>query len=153
MKKLIFLLALFQYSCTVPSTDPETVKTEVRETLLAYNNAIRTDGLLSEFKYLDSSASFFWVPPGYDTPIFFDSVASVIRRNAPVLRKVDNSYESLTVVPVNDALASYSGKLRSVVTDTSGHTSTTTLIETGLLIRRESGWKLLCGQTTVKNGN
>jgi hypothetical protein len=39
--------------------------------------------------------------------------------------------------------------LHSVVTDTSGKTSHHVLVETGTLIKRKGGWKLLNGQTNL----
>jgi hypothetical protein len=35
------------------------------------------------------------------------------------------------------------------MSDTSGKTSSFSLIESGVLIKREDGWKLLSGQTSI----
>jgi hypothetical protein len=66
------------------STD-EALKVEVEVRLLFdhYFEAIRKGGLTAEFPYLDPSSEFFWVPPGYENAISYDSVAAVLTLNAP----------------------------------------------------------------------
>lgn len=129
--------------------DRQKVAAEVRAMLTAYCDAIRQKGLLAEFAFLDSSADFYWVPPGYPATIGFDSVAAAIRRNAASLRTVDNRFDTLSVTALGDSLATYSGRLQSLITDTAGNSSVARLVETGVVIRRATGWKLLCGQTSV----
>ncbi|MGH7491496.1 MAG: hypothetical protein ACREOO_03790 [bacterium] len=64
---LIALLALG--SCQKPDklTEPEEeeIKDSVQQVLRNYFNDIRANGLMAEFRYLDDSPEFFWVPPGY----------------------------------------------------------------------------------------
>ena len=43
------------------------VANTIRQTLYDYVGAIKQKGLTAEFKFLDSSADFFWVPPGYSS--------------------------------------------------------------------------------------
>lgn len=124
---------------------------EVHTILSDYYNDIRASGLMAEFKYLDNSKEFFWVPPGFTSPISYDSVESIIKRNAPLLKSVENSFDTLMIIPLSKSLASYSGRLQSVVIDTAGNQSKTTMMETGVLIKRGDGWKLLSGQTSLIN--
>ena len=129
------------------SFDRETVRAEVTKTLHSYYDAIRRDGLTAEFRYLDSSADFFWVPPGYGGPISFDSVRILLLATAPALRTIDNRWNALLVQPINNETATYSGTIHSTITDTSGTTTTMLMKETGVLVKRKDGWKLVSGQT------
>ena len=121
----------------------------VTQTLNRYYDDIRAEGLMAEFRYLDNSPEFYWVPPGFSVAISYDSVASILRQNAPLLKDIDNKWDTLRIDPLSHELATYTGRLHSIVTDTAGHVSETSLVETGLLIKRRNGWKLLSGQTSV----
>jgi hypothetical protein len=123
----------------------------ITQTLNTYYDDIRAEGLIAEFRYLDNSAEFYWVPPGFSVAISYDSVASIIKQNAPLLKSVDNKWDTLRIDPFSHELATYTGRLHSIVTDTAGHVSETSLIETGVLIKRPDGWKLLSGQTAVSS--
>lgn len=151
---VLSLSGLVLASCAGPQTAPlpagrQNVPAGVRAMLTAYCDAIREKGLLAEFAFLDSSAGFYWVPPGYTSPIGFDSVAAAIRRNAATLRSVDNRFDTLVVTALSNSLATYSGRLTSTFTDVAGNSSTVRLVETGVVTRRTTGWKLLCGHTSI----
>ncbi len=138
-----------QQSNTFSSEDKKAVGDAVRQILHDYYDDIRESGLKAEFNYLDDSEDFFWTPPGYSSAISYDSVAAVINQNAILFPSVDNSWETLQVTPLSKELAAYTGRLHSVATDSSGQVFETKLVETGLLIKRQDGWKLLGGQTTA----
>lgn len=151
---LIALYLLAALSCREPDTNRtglnrNDITDSVRATLNNYFADVKKEGLTAEFKYLDSSLDFFWVPPGYGSAISYDSVAAILRKYQPFYTLIDNSWESLLIRPVTNELASYTGKVRSITRDTSGKKSDITLIETGLIIKRKTGWKLLNGQTSV----
>jgi len=114
-------------------------------------NDIRKSGLTAEFKYLDNSSEFFWVPRGYSSYISYDSVATVLKQTAPKYKSVDNSFDTLRIFPLRKELATYTGRLNSTMTDISGKVITLQLIETGVLIKRQDEWKLLSGQTSILN--
>jgi hypothetical protein len=134
------------------STDEaQKVESEVRQLLDQYLEAIRKGGITAEFQFLDHSSDFFWVPPGYHTPISYDSVAAVLTINAPRFVSVENTFDTLRIIPLTTALATYTAKLRSVMKDTAGNVSSLQLIETGVVIKRRDGWKLLSGQTSLLN--
>ena len=147
------LLLLATASCNAPDTFTEAdqlrVTAEVDSMLHAYLDAMREGGLEAEFDYLDSTDAFFWVPPGYDSWISYDSVAAVLRAMAPTLRSTDYRWESLRIDPISHDRAIYTGTLSGVLTDTSGQVTNLFMIETGTVIRREDGWKLLNGQSAV----
>ena len=51
--------------------------------------------------------------------------------------------------PLNDSLAVYTGLLHATVIGAHNDTTHTDLLETGFVVKRSDGWKLLCGQTAV----
>ena len=147
-----FFTLLWIFSCREPAPkaiNKNDISDSVRLTLNNYFADVRKEGLLGEFKYLDSSTDFFWVPPGYSSPISYDSVASILRKYQTSYTAIENSWESLIITPLTNELASYSGRIHSITTETSGARKDITLVETGLVIRRHDGWKLLNGQTSV----
>lgn len=152
---LIFLLALvFSNSCKQgpPSLTDEqkgTLVMEIKETLDNYYADIKSGGLIAEFKYLDSTKDFSWMPPGYTKPISFDSVACILKANSGNYKEIDNSFENLNIEVLCEDSAVYSGKIRSIMTDTTNTPMTIYLNEKGKLIKRKDGWKLLNGETTI----
>ena len=122
---------------------------DVRQALNNYTAAIKQGGLTAEFNYLDPSDDFFWIPPGYESPLSYDSVAAVLSANAPRFKSVENSFDTLRIIPLSESLATYTAQLRSVMTDTSGNIASLSLIESGVVIKRKDGWKLLSGHTSV----
>ena len=156
MKKLLLFL---MWSYLLTSCDPggtglteqkrQVMIDSITATLKNYFSDVRKLGLVAEFKYLDSSADFFWVPPRFSHAISYDSVAAILRKYQTFYLSVDNSWQKLNVRPISNQLASYTGTIRSVSTDTTGRITDFTLIETGIVIKRASGWKLLNGQTSL----
>jgi hypothetical protein len=144
---------LFLFACqrvdTFTEAEKAAVKSSVRQMLDDYYDAIRTGGLMAEFAYLDSSTEFFWAPPGYTSWISYDSVAAVIKRNAAAFSSVDNVWDTLRVDPLTSEYATYSGTLHATMIDTAGQVTKLSMIETGVVVRRKDGWKLLRGQTTL----
>jgi len=136
---------------TLSGKEQQSIIKEIRQTLDDYVKDVKSGGLTAEFKYLDSSVDFFWVPPGYQSAISYDSVATVLKQNALKFKSVDNLYDSLRIIPLARHLASYTARVNSTITDTTGAVFKSSLIETGILIRRKDGWKLLNGQTAILN--
>jgi hypothetical protein len=125
------------------------ISDSIRVTLENYVTDIGREGYLAEFRYLDSSENFYWVPPGRRSAISYDSVARILRAAAPLFQKVSIRWDSLAIHPLTPTLGSYSGKLHSLVVGQKGDTTEMDLLETGIVIRRKSGWKLLSGHTSV----
>ena len=148
---LMFLVVLFSCNQRTELSDAEKDRIigEVREMLQDYDDDVRKNGLMAEFAYLDSSDDFFWVAPGYSSPLSYDSVASIVKENSRKFRSVDNSWKSLRIFPHSKALATFTGEISSTMIDTSGTVLKVSLLETGLAIKRSDGWNLLSGQTTV----
>ena len=85
MNKLLPLLSLFLllpacYRDNPPNdAEKELIKKEVITMLQQYHEAIKSGGLTAEFDYLDESKEFFWVPPGYQSALSYDSVRAIIK--------------------------------------------------------------------------
>lgn len=145
------LLVLFVTSCerSKPFSDEDKTRIvhEVTQMLHDYQKAVAASGLTAEFDYLDSSSDFFWTPPGYSGPINYDSVAKILTQNAPLFKSIESTYKTLRVVPLSKRIATYSALINTTMTDTSGKAMQFTLVETGVVIKREKGWKLVSGQT------
>jgi hypothetical protein len=151
---LLFTLSVSLHSChdrnaELSAEDRAKISEEVKEMLLIYAADIKEKGLPAEFDYLDNSSDFFWAPPGYGRAISYDSVISILKINADHFKSVENSYDSLSVVALKNDLAIYNARITSSVIDTEGSKSTVHLIETGVVIKRKNGWKLLSGQTSL----
>ena len=125
------------------------IKRDIAVTLNNYFADIREQGLKGEFQYLDSSSSFYWVPPGYATALSYDSVIAAIKRNAVMFTLVDNKWKDLKIFPLSNSLASYTATIHAHMKDTAGAIMEYNLIESGILIKRKNDWKLLSGQTAI----
>jgi hypothetical protein len=148
---LLTLVACEQPSATLTENEKASIIKNTRQTLDNYYGDIQKSGLMAEFKYLDPSTEFFWVPPGASSSLSFDSVATILKQNAPLYKSINNSFDTLRIIPLSKELATYTGRFNSVMTDTSGKVMTFSLVETGVLIKRQDGWKLLQGQTSIIN--
>ena len=153
MTKYLCIIILLTTLCTQTETfsesSKEQVASEVIEMFNKYHSDIKADGLTAEFNYLDSSADFFWVPPGYASALSYDSVRTILRSNAVLFQSVEFSWEALQVFPLSDQIATYAGIVKGVLTDTAGVMTEIRIIESGTVIKRINGWKLLSGQSAA----
>jgi len=159
MKRISFLLLIsIITSCTQSGPAKLTeearnrVSGEVESMLNAYFDDIGKEGLLGEFKHLDSSPDFFWVPPGYNTAISYDSVKTILTENASNFLSIDFEWETLRIVPLKMGIANYTGVVSGTMIGASGDTTSVKMIETGTVIRRDNGWKILSGQSRHVSG-
>lgn len=127
--------------------DKKIIRDTVTLTLQHYVRDVASNGLMAEFSYLDSSADFYWIPPGFNHALSYDSVKFHIEKNAQAYNYVMNTWEELEVNPMSRNYASYRGIIHSTCIDTFEKQTEYRLIETGILVKRSSGWKLLSGQT------
>jgi hypothetical protein len=146
------LICFFILSCNQSnhsSGKNDDVRNEIKTTFDNYYNDIRKQGLLAELKYLDSSAQFFWVPPGYLNYAGYNSIAATIKENAATLKSIDNRYDSLLIVPLTDNYAQFAVRTISTAVTATGDSSRTAFIESGVMVKRKGGWKFLSGQTSI----
>jgi len=148
---ICFTLLLSFISCLPPKDsnelDKEAVIGEVKQMFDNYHSDIKKEGLTAEFKYLDKSSDFFWVPPGYNSALTYDSVKTILEKNAKGFNDVEFSWKTLQIFPLTNQIANYSGIVNGILTDTSGTKNTVSIIESGTIIKRQDGWKLLSGQS------
>ena len=131
------------------SFDKEQITKDIEQMLLDYHRDINKDGLTAEFLYLDNSSDFFWVPPGHRSAINYDSVRTILNKNAKSLSTVKFQWDTLQIFPLSDKIANYTGIVNAQTIDTSGIESNVLIIESGTLIKRGDGWKLLSGQSAI----
>ncbi len=152
--RLLCFLSLF-YSCNtsqkVDDFDREKVIEEIELMLTNYHTAVNKEGLTAEFEYLDKSSDFFWVPPGYETALTYDSVRTILIQNDKSIEAVDLSWKSLQIFPQSNSIANYTGIVNSKTIDTAEVKAEIYIIESGTIIKRADGWKLLSGQSAVLN--
>jgi len=89
---LLFFCALIVTAChqsTGEDFDQEIVKASVKQMLENYHRDIKAQGLTAEFNYLDSSSSFFWVPPRYSKSLSYKEVRSILERNAKAFQAIE----------------------------------------------------------------
>lgn len=150
------LVLLAAVSCVQPEqgdkVDAAAVTAEVEAMFEAYHEAVAAKGLTGEFPYLDSTDQFFWVPPGYTSALNIDSVRAILEANAPLFSSVRFHWETLDVYPLANDIASFTGIVHSTMVDTAGLSTEMRIIESGVVIRRKEGWKLLCGQSALLPG-
>jgi hypothetical protein len=152
MKNFLIALNLFMlFSCAqndrrVVNND---LQKEVKSTIDNYYKELRKEGLAAELKYLDSSNQFFWVPPGYLNYANYNVIAGAIKRNAALLKSIDNRYDSLLIIPLTNDYAQFVMRTISTTIRADGDSIKSAFIESGVMVRRKDGWKFLSGQTSL----
>ena|SRR5215203_4098390 len=153
MKNLLVCAGLFLVvSCSQKdktAVNSDDSRNEIKTTIDNYYNDLRKEGLVAEFKYLDSSNQFFWVPPGYMNYANYDVIAAAIRRNAGSLKTIDNRYDSLLIIPLTNVYAQFVMRSISTSIRLDGDTIKSAFIESGVMVKRKDGWKFLSGQTSL----
>ncbi len=155
MRKLsyVVLLLFITIACNSSNTSTDFNKDRVTKNVLSmfdsYHYDISKEGLTAEFKYLDASDDFFWVPPGYNSTLSYDSIRHILEKSAKAFQTVIFSWDTIQVFPLTNEIANFTGIVNSHMVDTSGTSLTFKIIESGTLIKRKSGWKLLSGQSAI----
>lgn len=136
-----------------PTLDKESIKQEVREMFDNYHADMKATGLQGEFKYLDQSEDFFWVPPGYGSALSYDSVRAILLATDLLVKDIDLHWQTLELFPLSRKIVNYSGIVGGTMTDTANNTVPVSVIESGTIIKRPDGWKLLSGQSATLQAN
>lgn len=127
------------------------VVAEVTTFLHDYHAAVCKGGLLREFEFPDSSADFYWKPPGADAVLSYDTVAAMVRRNALVIDTTCVEWMALSVMATAADSAHYKGRLQAWTATSEGDTFVEDFEEVGNLIKRQGRWWLLNGETKPKH--
>src|SRR5678815_3144029 len=154
MKMVKFVLMILGISCMLSchrgdhfgKEESNRVAIEVRQTLENYYKDVNAEGPMAEFRYLDSTDMFSWLPPGFAGPIGFDSVRTILLQNAASGVRSIASWDSLEIFPESNDKARYTGKITFIAEGDTVHMS-----EEGHVIRRADGWKMVTGKTVFSN--
>lgn len=147
-----FTLCMFYAACSnnpsIPTFDRNQVADDIKMMTDSFHHAIAENGFASEFDFLDSSDQFFWVIPGERQALYYDTIRSLIMNNHKAFTDIDLSWELLNIHPLSDSMASYNGVIKGSMKNISNDsTSLVRILESGIFIKRQSGWKFLCGQS------
>lgn len=129
--------------------DKEKIIEEIKTMLNNYHEDIAKGGLTAEFKYLDSTSDFFWVPPEYNKALSYDSVKKILESSANSFQSIRFHWDTLQIFPLSNEIANYYGIVSGLMIDTAGIETNMSLIESGTIIKRKDGWKLLSGQSAA----
>jgi hypothetical protein len=130
---------------TTESSDD--VRHEIISMFDDYHKDIADQGLLGEFKYLDASTDFFWIPPGFHSALSYDSVRVILETTASAFKDIEFRWDMLTIFPLAPDIATYHGIVVGSMTDTANTRFPVRILESGTVIKRVDGWKLLSGQS------
>lgn len=127
----------------------EAIRLEVISTLNDYFADIKAGGLTAGSAYLDNSHEFFWVPPGFNSPISYDSVIAIHHAKSGTFSQMVFEWDTLQVFPINHQFANYTGIVNGKMTNNIGKITKVVMIETGTMVKRANKWKFLNGQSAV----
>ena len=149
---LLFIVILNTYGQkTLSNESKKAITLEIKQMFDNFHNDITKNGLTSEFKYLDTSPDFFWVPPGYTETLDYDTIKKILTDNSKDINFIEFSWEKINIYPLTKNIATYSGVVKCVQVDVNNNPMTFKLIESGTLIKRKDGWKFLSGQSRSFN--
>ena len=79
----------------------------------------------------------------------YNVIAAAIKRNAALLKSIDNRYDSLLIIPLTKEYAQFVMRTISTTIRADGDSIKSAFIESGVMVRRKDGWKFLSGQTSI----
>lgn len=85
----------------------------------------------------------------YTSAMLYDSVRAIPEAKAGAFTSVEFHWDTLRLFPLSPEIVNFTGIVSGEMVDTAGVRTSTSIIESGTLIRREDGWKLLNGQSAV----
>jgi len=109
---------------------------------------LNTDGIQSQLKYLDNSDKFQYTFLNSGKIYDYEELKKQLEISSSTDYKVNLSFDEFKITPLSDKLVSYS-LILSGYERIDGQNSDISLVETGTLIRRNDGWKIINAQTTV----
>ena len=130
-------------------TDAQRVVIRDSVTQLKYRvwDEIRAKHLEAALNLFDDSPDFFWVFAPDTTMVSYDVFVARLKGAFRDYRSIDVVWDRMHVEPLTNEYAEYTGKYHATYTDASGKIFKATGLETGIVVHRSSGWKILNGQT------
>ena len=152
---IFLLIATFvcHSQASLNKKEKEIITQEIKIMLNNYHNDIVKDGIEDELMYLDTSSDFFWVPPGYNSPLNYESIKDILLSNSKAINYIEFSWETIKIFPLTKKIASYSGIAKCVEVGDNLTSMTFRIIESGTLIKRGDDWKFLNGQSRLLDKN
>jgi hypothetical protein len=74
-------------------------------------------------------------------------VRTILSTAAPAFKEVEFHWDTLTIFPLAPDIATYQGLVVGSMTDTANTIFPVRILESGTVIKRVDGWKLLSGQS------
>ncbi|MEQ8425615.1 MAG: hypothetical protein RIA63_12950, partial [Cyclobacteriaceae bacterium] len=68
---------------------------------------------------------------------------------AKAFKHIEFRWHTLRIVPLSASIVNYTGIVSGTMVDTAGVSSPVSIIESGTIIKRATGWKLLSGQSAA----
>lgn len=126
---------------------PSVVKSEVEDMLKAYTKSFNALDIDNTQKYIDDSEDFFWIYTPDKNPVNSDYVKKVIKKEIEKYRAIDIRFYYIRVNPLTENIAVYTGGWEEASENHKGDIEKFFGVETGVVIKRNGGWKFLNGQT------
>lgn len=155
--KLFISLFLMCFLCTAftcgekPLKMNEEEKSEivkaVKDMTANYFRDFYTRSIDTVLSHYDTSSSFFWAITPDTIALKRSAMVTMHRHALKDYTKFDGYWSNIKVEPLTNELAMYHGTYHVNTEDKSGKKGTITGVETGVMVKREDGWKYLAGQT------
>jgi ketosteroid isomerase-like protein len=145
-----FFLTAFtcgEKSLTVSKQDKSEIEKAVKQMTANYFKDFYTRNVDSVLKHYDTSACFFWSITPDTIPMKRGAMVTMHRHAIRDYVKFDGYWSDMRVEPLTRDLAMYHGTYHVYTEDKSGQKGKIMGVETGVMIKREDGWKFLAGQT------
>ena len=155
MKHLFFIcflaVAVQSVYCQQQATLTQSQRAAIRDsvTQLKYRvwDEVRAKHFEGTLNCFDDSPEFFWVFTPDTTIILHDVFVAMLKGAFQDYRSIDVVWDRIHVEPLTNQYAVYTGKYHVTYIDTSGKVFKAIGVETGIVVHRPTGWKILNGQT------
>ena len=135
---------------TVEDVNLDRIAQESKAMLVAFHDSINQTDLMAEFAFLDSTSAFYWIPPGYNYAIGYDSIRNILIESNRQLQSVYFDWDTLDVFPLSKDYCNFRGVVHCEMTGQDSVKQIFNVIESGTLVKRDDGWKMLSGQSRVQ---
>lgn len=153
MKRTVFIfsLILMCVSCSEnPSIDSATIKKEINEMLLTYENQVNTKGLKGIDHFFSKDKRFYWVEDGIMQYSNRQSLLEGIEEFYPTVKTVDLKISKKDIEIIDPNLVSLYLEYVEKIELNSGFDFKLDGAMTILTIREDETWKFLIGHSSIK---
>jgi hypothetical protein len=150
----LFLVCFFllAFTCgekplTLSDNDKSDIVKAVKDMTSKYFMDFYTHNVDSVLRHYDTSACFFWAITPDTIAMKRSAMVTMHRHAVKDYTKFEGYWSDMRVEPLTNELAMYHGTYHVLTEDKDGHIGKIMGVETGIMIKREDGWKYLAGQT------